>query len=63
MSAFDFSPEQLESLRAAMKERLDSMPLHPHQRLEFPPMCEGKDVVSQWHSAEATLSNYKIGKN
>lgn len=59
MSAYGFSDEQLEALRKAIKERLDRMPLHPHQRLGYPPIAKGKDVVVDSLTTEQTAEHFK----
>lgn len=59
MSAYGFTEEQMESLRKAMKERLDRLTLHPHQRLGFPPIAKGKDVDVQRLTTESTAEFFK----
>lgn len=34
-----------EELATLMKAKLATLKLFPHQRLGFPPMCQGKDVA------------------
>lgn len=57
MSAYGWDDEQLASFQRAIKERLDRLDLHPHQRLGYPPMLKGQDVVVERFSTEATTAN------
>lgn len=54
MNAYGLTNEEVEALTEAMKERLDALPLHPHQRLGVPPICKGKDVTAQRLITEQT---------
>jgi len=62
MSAYGWTDEQLESFQKAIKERLDRLNLHPHQRLGIPPMIKGQDVAVNRFSTEQTAELLKRKK-
>ena len=45
-----------DELRRILVQRLDSLQLHPHLRLPYPPMLLGQDVTSSKLTTEATLN-------
>lgn len=55
----DGDDEQKEAFKQAIKLKLDSLKMHPHQVLGVPPMIRGKDVECYDLSAEATLAEFK----
>jgi len=59
MSAFEFDDEQLAALTKAVNERLNRLELHPHQRINFPPMAVGRDVSIRRFETEHTLDVFK----
>lgn len=64
MSAYGFDDDQVESLRAAVRERLNRIGLtHPHKRLPFPPASKGKDVTVPRNTADATLESFQSLNN
>jgi hypothetical protein len=62
MSAYGWTDEQLESFQKAIKERLDRLTLHPHQRLGIPPMIKGQDIAVNRFSTEQTAELLKRKK-
>lgn len=55
----DWDDETKETFKRAMKLKLDTLKMHPHQVLGIPPMIHGKDVECHDLSAEATLAEFK----
>lgn len=55
----DWDDEAKEAFKRAIKLRLDSLKMHPHQILGVPPMIRGKDVEATNLSPEATLDEFK----
>jgi hypothetical protein len=49
-----------EELRLALVQKLDSLGLHPHHRLPYPPMLAGQDVTAPKLTTEATLRAFKL---
>lgn len=55
----DWDDEAKEAFKRAIKLRLDSLKMHPHQILGVPPMIRGKDVECYDLGAEETLVHIK----
>ncbi len=55
----DWDDEQKEAFKQAIKLKLDSLKMHPHQILGIPPMIRGKDIECYDLSTEATLAEFK----
>jgi len=63
MSAYKFTPEQIESLKNEARARLEKIGGDPHQRMGYPSRVKGQDVTVNELTLNATLESFKIGKN